>query len=107
MQKLCICSASKAHVTLQLCRKVVSGQQGACLPCYMHLQVYMSAKAWGDVHYSRVPSVCMRNNKDKFEKHDKERFQQYLDDVKAGKKKIASGALKPHELVREAMCLTR
>lgn len=78
---------------------------GTLCTCSMQLQVYMSAKAWGDVHYSRVPSVCMRMNKDKFEKHDKERFQQYLDDVKAGKKKIASGALKPHKLVQEAMIL--
>lgn len=67
----------------------------------------MSANAWGDVRYPRVPSVCMRKNKDKFEKHDKERFQQYLDDVKSGKSKIASGALKPHELVHEAMQLAR
>ena len=34
---------------------------------------------------------------------DKERFQEYLADVKAGKSKINAGALKPHELVEEAM----
>lgn len=67
----------------------------------------MSANAWGDVQYPRVPSICMRNNKGRFEKRDEERFQQYLDDVQAGKKKIASGALKPHELVHEAMSLAR
>ena len=63
----------------------------------------MCANAWGDVNYSRVTSVCMHKNKTKFEKHDKERFDQYLADVEAGKKKIASGALKPHELVQQAM----
>lgn len=67
------------------------------------MQVYMSANAWGDIRYSRVPSVCMRKNKGRFEEHDEERFSQFLADVKAGKKKIASGALKPHELVEEAM----
>lgn len=66
-------------------------------------QVYMCANAWGDVNYSRVASVCMHKNKTKFERHDKERFDQYLADVEAGKKKIASGALKPHELVQQAM----
>ena len=63
----------------------------------------MSANAWDSLKYSRVPSVCIRKNKRHFEKHDKERFTKYLEDVKGGKKKIASGALKPHELVSEAM----
>ena len=66
-------------------------------------QVYMCANTWGGVNYSRVASVCMNKNKRKFEEHDKERFEQYLSDVQAGKKKIASGALKPHELVQQAM----
>lgn len=63
----------------------------------------MSANAWSEVKYPRVPSVCMKNNKKSFEKHDEERFKEYLGEVKAGKKKIASGALKPHQLVSEAM----
>ena len=71
--------------------------------CNLWLQVYMSARLWGDIKYTRVTSVCMHKNKDKFEKHDKERFQEYLSEVEAGMKKIASGALKPHELVGQAM----
>ena len=73
----------------------------------MVTQVYMCANRWGGVKYSRVPSACMHNNKAKFERHDKERFEQYLSDVQAGKKKIASGALKPHELVKQAMLQAR
>ena len=52
---------------------------------------------------ARVPSICMRNNKKSFEEHDKERFKEYLEEVRQGKKKIASGALKPHQLVQQAM----
>ena len=63
----------------------------------------MCANEWGDMKYTRVPSVCMKRNKKHFEKHDKGRYEQYLEDVKAGKKTVASGALKPHEIVREAM----
>ena len=63
----------------------------------------MSANAWNEVKYTRVASVCMKNNKKRFAEHDKERFEEYLTEVRAGKKKIASGALKPHELVKEAM----
>lgn len=63
----------------------------------------MCANTWGNIRYNRVTSVCMNKHKQKFEKHDKERFEQYLSDVEAGKTKIASGALKPHELVQQAM----
>ena len=70
-------------------------------------QVYMCANEWQDLKYTRVPSVCMKNNKGSFEEHDKQRFTQYLEDVQAGKKSIASGALKPHELVGEAMQASR
>lgn len=63
----------------------------------------MCANAWGNIKYSRVHSVCMNKHKRQFEKHDQERFEQYLADVAAGKKTIASGALKPHELVQQAM----
>ncbi|RKP06725.1 hypothetical protein THASP1DRAFT_18085 [Thamnocephalis sphaerospora] len=63
----------------------------------------MSRGTWSDIKYNRVPSVCMRNRKGLFEKHDKERFAEFLRLVKAGKAKITSGALMPHELVQEAM----
>ncbi len=91
------------------CSAILLFQQSlpAVFICDQHavvmMQVYMSANAWNEVKYPRVASVCMKNNKGHFEKHDEERFTKYLQDVKAGKKKIASGALKPHELVSEAM----
>ncbi|KAF8018367.1 hypothetical protein BT93_H3298 [Corymbia citriodora subsp. variegata] len=62
-------------------------------------EVYMSAGRWGDIPYNRVASVAMKLHKDKFLKHDGERFQSYLADVKSGKATIAAGALLPHEIV--------
>ncbi|MCI82126.1 plant/T31B5-30 protein, partial [Trifolium medium] len=41
----------------------------------------------------------MKFYKEKFLKHDKERFKKYLEDVKAGKTTIAAGALLPHEII--------
>ncbi|KAL0426689.1 UNVERIFIED_CONTAM: hypothetical protein Slati_2843700 [Sesamum latifolium] len=41
----------------------------------------------------------MKFYKDKFLKHDKERFEEYLEKVKSGKAKIAAGALLPHEII--------
>ncbi|CAN1294571.1 Uncharacterized protein L728 [Linum perenne] len=62
-------------------------------------EVYMSAREWNTLPYGRVPSVAMKKYKDHFMKHDKERFEEYLENVKAGKAKIAAGALLPHEII--------
>ncbi|KAL8172273.1 hypothetical protein V2J09_024077 [Rumex salicifolius] len=64
------------------------------------LEVYMSAKRWGELPYARVASVAMKTYKEHFRKHDSERFTAYLESVKAGKAKIAAGALLPHEVIR-------
>ncbi len=70
-------------------------------------KVLMSANKWDQINYEHVASICMNNNKEHFEAHDKERFEQFLADVGSGKKRIAAGALKPHELVREAFAAAR
>lgn len=62
-------------------------------------EVYMGANQWGAIPYDRVASVAMKLYKEKFMKHDEERFKKYLEDVKAGKSKIAAGALLPHEII--------
>ncbi|TYK16024.1 GPI inositol-deacylase PGAP1-like protein [Cucumis melo var. makuwa] len=62
-------------------------------------EVYIGANRWDSIPYNRVASVAMKNYKEKFMKHDGERFAQYLKDVKDGKTKIAAGALLPHEII--------
>ncbi|XP_068307162.1 uncharacterized protein [Pyrus communis] len=62
-------------------------------------EVYMGANQWGAIPYNRVASVAMKLYKEKFMKHDEERFKKYLGDVMAGKSKIAAGALLPHEII--------
>uniref|UniRef100_A0A2N9HBR6 DUF2828 domain-containing protein n=1 Tax=Fagus sylvatica TaxID=28930 RepID=A0A2N9HBR6_FAGSY len=63
-------------------------------------EVYMSAKDWNSLPYNRVASVAMKTYKGLFEKHDKERFEEYREKVKSGKAKIAAGALLPHEIIK-------
>ncbi|CAH9138884.1 unnamed protein product [Cuscuta epithymum] len=63
-------------------------------------EVYIGANRWDSIPYNRVASVAMNFYKDKFLKHDRERFQSYLESVKSGDAKIAAGALLPHEIVR-------
>ncbi|KAK4586110.1 hypothetical protein RGQ29_023338 [Quercus rubra] len=63
-------------------------------------EVFMSAKQWDSLPYNRVASVAMKTYKGLFEKHDKERFEEYLEKVKSGKATIAAGALLPHEIIK-------
>ncbi|CAL5056701.1 unnamed protein product [Urochloa decumbens] len=65
-------------------------------------EVYMSAQRWSELPYARVASVAMRRYKALFKKHDEARFDKYLEDVEAGKAKIAAGALLPHEIAHAA-----
>ncbi|KAL2940887.1 hypothetical protein RDABS01_029237 [Bienertia sinuspersici] len=62
-------------------------------------ELFMSARKWDELPYNRVASVAMKTYKEMFLKHDEERFKEYLEKVKSGKAKIASGALLPHEII--------
>jgi len=59
----------------------------------------MSANKWTTIHYPHVPSKCMLNNYGAFYKHDKSRFEQYLEDLKTGKTKINSSVLFPSDII--------
>lgn len=63
-------------------------------------EVFIGANRWKLIPYNRVASVAMEFYKEKFLKHDKKRFEKYLEDVKAGKTTIAAGALLPHDIIR-------
>ncbi len=63
----------------------------------------MAKRKFSEIDYSRVASVCFKLNKKTFKYHDKDRLVEYLSKVKKGEAKINAGALKPHELVKEAM----
>ncbi|XVF81478.1 hypothetical protein PTKIN_Ptkin15bG0158500 [Pterospermum kingtungense] len=62
-------------------------------------EVYIGANRWESIPYNRVASVAMKFYKEKFLKHDNERFSKYLEEVKGGKSTIAAGALLPHEII--------
>lgn len=63
----------------------------------------MSAKNWGEIDYSSVPSHAMKNYNGAFTKHDPERFAEYVMDVNKGNKKINSSVLFPYDLVKNYM----
>ncbi|VFQ80139.1 unnamed protein product [Cuscuta campestris] len=63
-------------------------------------ETYIGANRWDSIPYNRVASVAMNFYKNKFFKHDGERFQGYLESVEKGEAKIAAGALLPHEIIQ-------
>lgn len=65
-------------------------------------ETFMSARKWGSINYSHVPSLSFKRNKPAFESHDKERFTTHVLEAAAGKdgKKIQASTLKPNEIVR-------
>ncbi|KAG7611686.1 von Willebrand factor A-like domain superfamily [Arabidopsis suecica] len=66
-------------------------------------EVSMSAKEWNLLKYNRVPSIAMQNYSSRFAEHDSERFTEFLEDVKSGKKKMAAGALLPHQIISQLL----
>jgi len=60
-------------------------------------------KDYASIKYEAVPSCAMQKYKKAFSKNDPEHFGEYMDEVKAGTKKINSTQVYPHDLVRKCM----
>lgn len=59
----------------------------------------MTNGQWGEIDYSKVPSVANMKYNKAFFKHDKERRLQFIEALSAGKTKINAGTLFPHDIV--------
>lgn len=69
------------------------------------VEVKMSANEWNKVNYNTIPSKANLLYKDAFLRHDKERRNEYLNDLKNGNNnaKINAKVLMPHEIVHRYM----
>lgn len=70
------------------------------------VETKMSAKQWGEINYEAVPSRANLLYSEAFYRNDRERRDAYLEDLAKGKKKINSGVLFPHEIVRKTLGAT-
>tara|TARA_R110002020_G_scaffold50716_6_gene143191 strand:+ start:46197 stop:47687 length:1491 start_codon:yes stop_codon:yes gene_type:complete len=59
----------------------------------------MCSNDWNSIDYDKVPSVAMKNYTKAFIRHSPDLFKAYIDDVSAGKRKINSSVLYPHDIV--------
>lgn len=62
----------------------------------------MSAKQWGKINYSQVPSQASRIYKNAFKKHDEKRYDKFIDKAEKGEVKIQAGTLYPYQLYDSA-----
>ena len=87
----------KFNMTPKEYRKIVSD-----LRRYLDVvEVKMSANEWNKVNYNTIPSKANLLYKDAFLKHDEERRNEYLENLKNGNEntKINAKVLMPHEIV--------
>lgn len=84
-------------------RKLLTGLRAGSV-----VEVKMTAKQWGEIDYSKVPSRAMANYKKAFEKHDEARFSEFAKKAEKGEAVIHSDTLFPHEIYAKIAhgCLT-
>ena len=59
----------------------------------------MCKKQWSDIKYETVPSVASSKYKKAFRKNDEARYDEYINSVLKGDKKMNAGAIFPHDIV--------
>lgn len=86
-------------VTPKQYRKVLSS-----LRSYLKIvEQKISANQWQDVSYESVPSKAGLLYRDAFSRHDADRYNQYLEDVRSGKANMNADVLFPYEIVHAYM----
>lgn len=76
------------------------------VPLRKHLELVeqkMCSGEWQDINYSAVPSLARFRYTQSFNKHDSERFEQYMKDVAAGRAKMNIKLLFPYQIVEKIM----
>lgn len=63
----------------------------------------MCEKKWNEIYYPSVPSVALNKYNKAWYRNDKERFEQYIEDVKSGKSKINASSIFPHDIIKKAI----
>ena len=60
----------------------------------------MCAREWPQINYEQVPSVASARYSKAFKRNDQVRYQEYLDSVTKGEKKINTSAVYPYDVVK-------
>jgi hypothetical protein len=63
------------------------------------LEQQMSANAWEEIDYSKLPSQASRKHVKAFKRHDEDRFDAFLGSVLKGESKMNAGTVATYEIV--------
>ncbi|MEW8963233.1 DUF2828 family protein [Paraclostridium dentum] len=92
-------TAKQLGLTEKQYRKILSKLRG-----YIDVvEKKMSANEWNKINYSNVPSRAMVIYRNAFYRHDPNRFDEFIENVRQGKEKINSFTLYPYDIL-ERMC---
>ena len=67
------------------------------------VEVYMSSNRWSEIEYSKLTSKNNLLYSNAFIRHDKDRYDKYIEEVISGKAKINTSKLFPYEIVRRCI----
>lgn len=96
-RKLAKKAISKLQITAKRYRQILSALRAQL----KIVEKSMSAQEWNKINYSGVPSYAMKNYRNAFERHDSERFNEFIGEVKKGEKKINASTLFPYDIIHQ------
>ena len=67
------------------------------------IESLMSAGRWDEIEYSAVPSRAMMIYRKAFERHDEDRYKDFIDKAVTGKEKINASTLYPYDLIEKVL----
>ena len=96
-RKLGILTAQKLGYPVRNFKRMLRNLRKAI--CVVECQ--MTANKWGEIKYPAVPSKAMHNYGKAFARHDKIRFNDFINKAVNGEVKINSSVLYPYELIEK------
>lgn len=84
-------------------KKMEKYRKEILVPLRKHLEIIenkMCSNQWDKIDYKAVPAVASKRSAPAFTKHDKERYEKYLESVKSGEVKMKTTGILPHELTK-------
>ena len=94
-----ILTAEKLGFTVYLWKRMVSRLR-------KHLDIVeakMSTNRWDEINYPAVPSRAAMIYRDAFHRHDVQRYEEYIQKVQNGEKKINTGTLYPYDILAKVI----
>jgi hypothetical protein len=65
------------------------------------VEKYMCQNEWNKINYEHVPSKALKQYVRAFNEHDKQRYEEFIINVKKGKAKINAGTLYPYDIAKK------